>query len=69
MQAPSIMKDLQKIYSQVNQSIVYLILKEFLNCSHIVKPHRYEKSAIPIFRKVQQLVQQLQSAITKYLTL
>lgn len=50
---------------QVDQRVIYFILKELLNYSRVVKYLGYEKKINTIFAKVKQLVQQLQSPVTK----
>lgn len=49
--------------------MVYSILKELLNYPRVVKPLGYEKKATSIFADVKQLVQRLQSAVTKQRTI
>lgn len=60
---------MQKVYSQVSQNIVHLILKKLLNYPCIVKPLGYKKRTTTIFGEVKQLVQCLQFAVTKYPTI
>lgn len=47
------LKTLQTVYSQVGQSVVYLIFKELFNYPRIVKPLGYEKKAITIFAEAK----------------
>lgn len=58
-------KILCHVCSQVGQRVVYSILKELLNYPRVTKLLGYEKKGATIFAEVKQLVQQLQSAVTK----
>lgn len=60
---------LYQIRSQVDQGVVYSILKELLNYPRVAKPLGYNKKANIIFAEVRQLVQRLQSAVIKQKTI
>ena len=58
-----------QVYLQVGQGVVYSILKILLNYPRVTKPLGYNKKANIIFAKVKQLVQTLQSIVTKQKTI
>ena len=62
-------KKLCRVCSQIGQGVVYFILKELLNYPWVSKSLGYKKKANTIFAEVKQLVQWLQSAVTKYRTI
>ena len=60
---------LRRVCSQVGQGVVYSILKKLLNYFWVVKLLGYEKKVTTIFAEMKQLVQRLQSTVTKNRTI